>query len=235
MCCFTQGGGGLWLFWSVALLRNPCSQQTPLLNGRRLFFSHHRCTSIQPHLAIRCLSLRVSITSSISFAPVTRLWWEGPSVSPPNLPLQSQTQSDRSLNHFSETFTRIETRSKSINWHACAPAQFNTIAMKTAPFVAVVLSLSSLSVAWPWPEAPFDGVKAVDDAGAMLFKRQSSSNSSKHPTHHTLPHHSTHLVNSLIRLHHRPKDIANQLCILPILHKQAIVHLRHKNYLQQIR
>ena len=47
--------------------------------------------------------------------------------------------------------------------------------MKAVHLVAALLSLSTLSTAWPGREAPFDGVKAVEDVGAMLFKRDSGS------------------------------------------------------------
>jgi hypothetical protein len=47
--------------------------------------------------------------------------------------------------------------------------------MKTNQFLAAAFSLSTLSAAWPWAENQFNAVKAVEDVGALLFKRQDSS------------------------------------------------------------
>jgi len=47
--------------------------------------------------------------------------------------------------------------------------------MKAVHVVAALLSISSLAAAWPGLDPQFDGVKAVEDVGAMLFKRATSS------------------------------------------------------------
>ena len=56
----------------------------------------------------------------------------------------------------------------------CAFAQLNIITMKISAFSAILLLLATLSAAWPWPEAHYDGVKAFEDVGALLFKRQNT-------------------------------------------------------------
>jgi hypothetical protein len=47
--------------------------------------------------------------------------------------------------------------------------------MKAVHVVAALLSLSTFAAAWPGFDPQFDGVKAVEDVGAMLFKRATSS------------------------------------------------------------
>jgi hypothetical protein len=47
--------------------------------------------------------------------------------------------------------------------------------MKAVHIVTALLSLSTLAAAWPGLDTQFDGVKAVEDVGAMLFKRVTSS------------------------------------------------------------
>ena len=48
--------------------------------------------------------------------------------------------------------------------------------MKPSQLLATVLTFSSLSSAWPWPEA-FDDIKAIGEVGGILYGRADKSRS----------------------------------------------------------
>jgi len=48
--------------------------------------------------------------------------------------------------------------------------------MKSSQLLATVLTFSSLSSAWPWPEA-FSDIKAIGGVGGILYGRAAQSTS----------------------------------------------------------